>query len=200
MRSLHLSVAVAVLLVAGCASDLNQPPVDDGSVALGGAQLKLTLPDGLQLDDVSYQVTGGPAGILRSGDVNVRASTRLSFRVGDLHAGSAPYSMNLTALTVDGVPCSGSKTFSVQSTLLTQLDVELSCVQFAAPDTDDAGDLGVNVSTEVQPVRVCPVLTGISVSPSETQAGSLLELTGHTSWPLPPGWRRAGQPAARPPS
>src|SRR4051812_41202657 len=118
MKRIEASSLVLAALVSSGYFSLTACSVDTRSMAgetelenVGEVGLKLTLPSGSQLNNVSYTVTG-PNAFSKAASVDVRSSNTLSFQLS-LPVGG-PYSITLNGTATDGATtCAGAGTFSV---------------------------------------------------------------------------------------
>jgi hypothetical protein len=152
--------STAAFAVSACGADSSESDGVPGTVGL-----ELTLPNGADLDTVSYSVSG-PNSFTRTGTVDVTNSTTVSVQL-TLPAGG-PYTITLTGTTVDGATtCAGSGSFSVTAGQTTNVTVNLSCVEPQA-----TGSVLVNGS-----INICPVIDGIQASPAEVNVTKTLSLS-----------------------
>lgn len=152
----------AAFAATACGSDSTETDGASGSVGL-----ELTLPNGANLNSVSYTVTG-PGGFTRSDVVDVSNSSTVSVQLS-LPAGG-PYTIALNGSTTDGgTACSGtSAPFNVVASQTTNVSVNLTCVE---PQT--TGSILVNGS-----LNICPVIDGVEASPAEVNVTKTLSLNG----------------------
>ena len=96
--------------------------------------MSLTLGGGLQINEVSYDVSGN--GFHETGVLNVASSTSLSVVIGPIPVGSA-YLVQLTAQDAAHklTGCAGSAAFDIRAGVTVQVPVHLTCheVPAAAP-------------------------------------------------------------------
>ena len=139
----------------------NAPVATSGSI---GALL--VLPGGITLNTVSYTITGA-SGFTTTASVDLSNTPVLSFTVGGLPAGNG-YVITLTAVATDGATsCLGSATFNITAKATSQVSIHLECHQ---PST--TGTAGITGDA-----NVCPVIDGLSASPSVIFVGGSLALT-----------------------
>ncbi len=133
--------------------------------ATGAVSFALTLVPGVTLPSASYTITG-PAGFTRMGTINLTSSSTLSALISGLPAGMG-YAITVSSTASDGVTtCGGSATFNVTARATTVVVVALDCHQ--PPTTGSASISGV--------INVCPVVDGLSATPSEVTVGSSIAL------------------------
>jgi 5'-nucleotidase len=143
-------------------SDDRRAPEEAGEVSLA-----LQLANGATLNSVTYVVTG-PGGVTRNGSLDVSQSSKVSGVVGNLPAGNG-YSVNLSGTSTDhATTCSGSASFDVTARHTTAVTVSVSCKE--KPKT---GSVSINGS-----LNLCPVVDGITVSPSEVLVGASVNVEG----------------------
>ncbi|HVT07067.1 MAG TPA: hypothetical protein VHO67_06400, partial [Polyangia bacterium] len=131
-------------------------PDDAGSVAVA-----LQLANGFVLNSVAYSITG-PAAFLKTGSVDVSASTMISATVSSIPAGVG-YTVSLSGTTTDGsTSCAGSGNFDVVAHQVASVAVHLVCHQAAR-----TGSVLVNGT-----LNVCPTIDGAGASPAEVLVGS----------------------------
>ncbi|HET7718428.1 MAG TPA: lamin tail domain-containing protein, partial [Acidimicrobiales bacterium] len=165
MRSVLRFRGLVVLvgsLAAGCA-DESIPAAEQA----GGVELALQVAPGLDLDSLSYTVTG-PGGFNRSGSVNLGKSASIGFTVGGLPAGNG-YTITVTGTASDGATtCGGTATFNVMARATTTVMLNLRC-------REPAKNGSVKV---VGKLNVCPVIDALSAAPSEAEVGGVMALSG----------------------
>ncbi|HTA21031.1 MAG TPA: PKD domain-containing protein, partial [Polyangia bacterium] len=131
----------------------------------GSLSFALTLVPGVTLPSASYTITG-PAGFSKMGTINLTSSSTLSALISGIPAGMG-YSITVSATASDAVTtCGGSATFNVTAHATTVVTVGLDCHQPAT--TGSAMVSGV--------INVCPVVDGLSATPSEVTVGSTIAL------------------------
>jgi hypothetical protein len=162
IRSWTAASLLALAMTTGCATHGSS---HDGESS-DSVQMDLDIAPGVKINGASYAITG-PGGFSRSGTVNVSQSTKLSVIVGGLPTGSG-FTITITATSVDGgTTCAGSATFDVAAHASNPVTVHLTCHE--APRT---GSALVNGN-----LNVCPVIDGVSVTPSEVLVGGTVSLS-----------------------
>jgi 5'-nucleotidase len=170
----------ALFGVAGCGGteprSLGHASEDAGTISLG-----LVLASGAAVSSASYTITG-PGGFSKTGAIDVSQSQALSATIGGIPAGSG-YSIALSATSTDaGTSCNGAASFSVSAGQTTPVTVPVACKQKAT-----TGSVLVNGT-----LNSCPVVDGVSASPSEVFVGANLTLTADAhdsdSGPAPLGY------------
>jgi hypothetical protein len=175
VRAIVLGVAVATAAAVGCngssSNGGDQQGPSEGSTGTVG--LQLTLPGGLQINSVSYSISGPHT---YSGTVNVQNATTISFVVPNIAPGSG-YTITLTATTTDGsVTCLGtSASFTVNARQTTSVTVNMACTT-----TAEAGSVLVNGV----PLN-CATWNSAVANPSSTTVGGTVQLTASASAPDP---------------
>jgi surface-anchored protein len=138
----------------------------------GKVSLALSLPDGSELTEVDWVITGGGSSEPRTGTIDVENSSTVSALIGGLPA-SAGYTITLTASTSSGSACAGSGAFDIEAGEVTSVDVVVRC-----QGVSNAGSVRVNGE-----INLCPTLDGVSASPLEVMVGGTIELEAVASDP-----------------
>jgi surface-anchored protein len=164
------------LLALPCAAACSAP-ADYGSGTAaeneqhGEVSLALELPDGSELTDVHWEISGGGLTAPRAGSIAVEdAGAKISALIGGLPAGTG-YRITLTALSSQGVTCTGTATFAIQARKITAVHPVISCRGQAS-----GGSLKVNGE-----LNQCPVIEGVSASPLEVEVGGTIRLEAEVS-------------------
>jgi uncharacterized protein YjiK len=149
-------------LSSGCSTGSGSSSNSD----VGSIGLALQLSSGATLNSVSYTITG-PSSFSRSGTIDTSQSTTVTSVIGNLPAGSG-LSITLDGTATDGAThCSAPATmFAVAAHMTTAVSVHLSC---NVPGR--TGSVLVNGH-----LNLCPILDGVSASPSEVLVGSSIAL------------------------
>ncbi|HVY40170.1 MAG TPA: hypothetical protein VHM31_19660, partial [Polyangia bacterium] len=156
MKNASLFRLAIVFSVTALACKGTTRPDDAGSVAVA-----LQLANGFVLNSVSYSITG-PAAFLKTGNIDVSASTMISATVSSIPAGVG-YTVSLSGTTTDGsTSCAGSGNFDVVAHQVASVAVHLVCHQAAR-----TGSVLVNGT-----LNVCPTIDGAGASPAEVLVGS----------------------------
>ena len=153
--SSSLTAAILVLSVAGgCAEEESDRP--------GGVQLQLSLPSGVTLNSISWNVLSSTGAVLASGSTNTtgpRATPSLSVSVPQ----GTGERVSVAATTTAGASCAGtSDPFNV--TRGTSVPVSLMITCTAPPASTGLGT--VVVTTVVDPGHLCPTLTSWAAVPN----------------------------------
>ena len=128
------------------------------------ATIALTISPGVTISTATYWVIA-PDSKVTTGTVAVGSSTTVRVILSGLPTGTG-YQLIVSGMASDGVTgCSGSTTFS-SPTPSTGVGVTLTCAAPPAPGQ-------VLVSTSV---NTCPVIDGVSASPSSVAVGSAMAL------------------------
>src|SRR5262249_50472703 len=123
------------------------------------------LPGGATLKTVSYTITG-PKGFVKTGSVDVSASTKLTALISGIPAG-AGYLITLNATTTDGTTaCAGSASFDVLAGKISTVPVALTCHEAAR-----LGSVLVNGT-----LNICPTIDAVETNPAEVQVGGSIRL------------------------
>jgi hypothetical protein len=153
----------------------------------GEVGIALQLPGGIAIDSVSYSITG-PRGFIRTGTIDVSASTMVTALISGIPAGTG-YTITLAATTTDAsTSCTGSATFDVMPRKISSAVVPMSCLE--APRT---GSVLVDGK-----LNICPTIDGIEANPAEVQIGGSIALSAsaHDSDagpnPISFGWTSSG--------
>ena len=133
----------------------------------GSLSVDLVLADGIEIDEVGWQITGN--GMDMSGDIDVSApGSTASVEVFGLPPGETDYTVTLTATSTDEeVTCQGSAPFNVEVGQSTDVMVMLNCKK---PRT--LGGVRVNGK-----FNICTQLTKAVVSPLQTSVGNDISLS-----------------------
>lgn len=161
LRWIALSLS-ALLPLVGCVGSTNSPQGETGSLSVD-----LVLADGIQIDEVAWQITGN--GMDMSGNIDVSApGSTASVEVFGLPPGETDYTVTLTATSTDqDVTCQGSAPFNVEVGQSTDVMVMLNCKK---PRT--LGGVRVNGK-----FNICSQLTKAVVSPLQTSVGNDISLS-----------------------
>lgn len=179
MRTRLVSLSSVLSVASACTGVA--PEAAAGRAPTGTLKLSLTVPDGSAIQTVSYTVSGPALTTNRSGTVNVgNSNPPLRLRVGALPVASG-YTMTLAATTSAGVTCAGQGTFSIGDALTSALAMRLVCGAGVSVQRDDRGDVRASVDVVIAARISCPVVTGISALPAETELGGNIELEGFSS-------------------
>jgi len=159
-----LAVAASGAGVLSCSEGPSPEAADSRDIGAVGLTLKLS--DGATIDSVSYTITG-PAGFAKTGSINVSNSQTISGVLSGIPAG-AGYTISITATSTDGkTTCAGQASFAVSAHATAPVKVSLAC-----RTASTNGSVAVNGT-----LNLCPVIDGVSASPSEVIVGSSLELS-----------------------
>jgi hypothetical protein len=144
----------------GCGSDGAGPtPTGQHESEIGEIGLDLRLPDGSEVNEVSYAITR--AGLTpRTGMIPVGADGHARMQIGSLPAGTG-YTITLTAARGTLPPCEGSEGFSITAGQTTDVSVALQCG--ALPRSG-------NVSVDGT-FNYCPSTPTIIATPSSAPVG-----------------------------
>ena len=160
-------MGAGALSVAACGSAGEVRQGADQSETAGTIGLSLQLSGGIVLDSQNYVITG-PNGFSKSGSIDLSAASAYSAVIGGIPAGTG-YSITLSGNASDGTTsCNGSASFDVTARTTTQVTVAISCHQAAK-----TGSVLVQGA-----VNTCPVIDGLSASPSSVFLGATLALSG----------------------
>lgn len=200
---LSCAAAIAVLAVPGCSHD-SAPSTGPEASERGNLGLNLILDSEQQLDEVTYTITGsytlaggrdpdgaGPllpgqaVAVNETGTIPVEAElAEVSAYVYGLVASSTPYTIELEAVTADGLTeCHGTAEFTVVAGQTVGVTVPFQC----SLTDDDRGSIDVDVD-----MNECPVIEWMSLAPVVNEEGftSLLraEATDRNGEPLTFTW------------
>ena len=161
LRWIALSLS-ALLPLVGCVGSTDSPQGETGSLSVD-----LVLADGIEIDEVGWQITGN--GMDMSGNIDVSApGSTASVEVFGLPPGETDYTVTLTATSTDQeVTCQGSAPFNVEVGQSTDVMVMLNCKK---PRT--LGGVRVNGK-----FNICTQLTKAVVSPLQTSVGNDISLS-----------------------
>jgi hypothetical protein len=197
MKKLTAAAAFAALAFGGCATEgVNEKPENQfGSVASAIVLNEL----GLVINTIDFTVEDAADAVVTNGTLNVENSSRIEFQVGNLPIANN-YEMILSAVTVpdpatqESLNCSGRANFDIADNGVSALTMGLVCQGDISIDVDARGDVRVTVNVTQEGDHVCPVPTGISALPAETQVGSSIQIQGFlssaadgTTWSAPAG-------------
>jgi len=154
---------VLALVVTGCTTDDPQPGAETGSLSVA-----LVVADGVEIDQVDWQITGNDTDKSGSIDVSAPGSTPSVEVYGLLPTDGEDYLVTLTAESTDGkVTCAGSSPFSVEVGVATEVMVILNC---KLPRRYG----GVRVNGKF---NICAQLNMAIVSPLQTSVGNEIDLS-----------------------
>jgi 2',3'-cyclic-nucleotide 2'-phosphodiesterase (5'-nucleotidase family) len=145
-----------VIAAAGCSTDSGE----SGSEVTGSATLSLEAADGIEIDSVDYEITGGDMEPM-SGTIDTSAAgATASVEVFGLAPGDA-YTVTMTATSDDGeTSCEGSEDFGVEAGASTDVMVILNCKR--PPLLGGVRANGkLNVCAQLTKVIVAPLATGV---------------------------------------
>jgi hypothetical protein len=126
MRGWTLAVALAGLLPA-CGGDKPPGSGTTSNPSAGAVAFALTVPNGVELDTVGYQLTNGAGVPMQTGEISVKDSQSIQFQLGNVPPGSG-YTVSTTASGPSGVMCSGSAgPFSVAPRATTNVKIGMAC-------------------------------------------------------------------------
>ncbi|MGB5695672.1 MAG: hypothetical protein WBM46_08480, partial [Polyangiales bacterium] len=131
----------------------------------GGLSLALTIDDGIEIDEVAWEITGGEMAPM-SGVVNTSApGSTASVEVFGLPEGD--FIVTLEATSTDGeTTCGGSAPFNIEAGQVTETHLLLRC---QLPPRFG----GVRVNGKL---NICAELTKVVVSPLQTSVGNVINL------------------------
>ena len=178
--------AAAGAVQVGCSSNPSSPTAGGGSTpattpspdGVGTVGAKLTLPGGVQVNSVSWTLTGpnGASTVVQTGTVDVSKSLSASFQIGNI-APANGYAVALAATSVDGTTtCAGSAQFNVTARTTTSVSVNLQC----NAATSEAGS-AIVTGTPYE----CGQWGSVSASPLETGVGGTVALSAQATGPNP---------------
>jgi len=161
-----VALVSAALYVAGSSCSGTHGPSSSTNDQTGGSIGLLLVGGTVNISTLSYSITG-PGGFTKSGSIDVSSSTKASFIIGGLPAGTG-FTITLTGTSTDGSTiCGGSAPFNVTANSTTAVMLSLDCHQ--APKTGSISVTGT--------FNVCPNLTAISANPDEVLVGSSIALS-----------------------
>jgi hypothetical protein len=132
----------------------------------GSMTFALQVAPGITVNTVNYMITG-PNAFMKSGTIDVSASTQLTATIGGMPGGTG-YQIMLTATATDGTTgCGGSASFNIMSRQTTSVVVALTC-----HETPKTGSVTVNGT-----LNVCPVADGLNATPGEVLVGGSIALS-----------------------
>ena len=164
------AVACLPLMIGSCSSEgKNAGRGDPRAVAdeesKGAVGLSLQVGGGVAIDSATYTVTG-PGGFSRSGTSDLRHSATLSLMIGGLPAGPG-YSISVTAVSNDGLRCTGTASFAVIARAIATVALRLQC-----QEPDRTGQVRVGGA-----FNVCPRIDALATSVAEVYVGSRIALS-----------------------
>jgi hypothetical protein len=164
-NSRRLLVLFAASALAGGAFSACSPSAADHAGEVGDVSVALTGAGGVTINTVAYSITG-PMSFMKSGSIDVSASSTISSTIGGLPAGSA-LTITLTASSTDGgQTCSGSAPFTVTAHQTTPVTVSVRCHE--GPKTGSVLATGA--------INVCPQIDGVTATPTEVSVGGSVAL------------------------
>ncbi|MEM7135754.1 MAG: hypothetical protein AAF500_04195, partial [Myxococcota bacterium] len=161
LLNICLLLATAGVAIAGCSGG-SDTAIPEGS---GGLALTLTIDDGIEIDEVTWEITGGDMAPM-SGVIDTSApGSTVSVEVFGLPEGD--FVITLMATGTDGeTTCGGSAPFSIEPGEVTETHVLLRCE--LPPRLG-----GVRVDGKI---NICAELTKVVVSPLQTSVGNVINL------------------------
>ena len=167
-HSTKLTAIAAVALLSG-ATALNCSKGSSPS-SLGDVKLAFSLPDGLTINSVSYQVLSSSSATLLQGSINTsdkNATVSLDLAL----PASTGDTIKLTATTTSGVSCTGTSTpFNIVSGSATSVNMGLACGGGSASSIPGTVIVNANVTEGDN----CPSITSASVAPAQTSVGGTI--------------------------
>ena len=161
-------------------------PADYLGAGTGAIAFALTVPNGVELDTVSYQLTNAAGTTVQSGSVSVQSSQSIEFQLGNVWPGNG-YTVTTTSTGTNGVSCSGSAgPFTVVARATTTVQIGMAC--YAAGS--DAGNVFVTGTPYLCGTwnSLSTVGTGSQITNgSEADVGSTITLTATATGPDPTG-------------
>ncbi|MBT8453625.1 MAG: hypothetical protein KJO40_16795, partial [Deltaproteobacteria bacterium] len=156
-----------IILLCGALAAFGCANTDTSQGSTGSLSLDLLLAGDIQIDVVTWEITGN--GMEMSGSIDVAApGSTASVEVYGLPVGEEPYSVELTAVSVDQeVTCGGSAEFDVEVGVSTPVMVVLNCKL-----PQQLGGVRVNGK-----FNICTELTKAVVSPLQTSVGNQISLS-----------------------
>lgn len=160
-------VSCAVITTAGCSTDTG----DTGTAGTGSATLSLEVVDGIEIDSVEFEITGGdmePMG----GTIDTSApGATASVEVFGLPPGDG-LTVTMTATSNDGeTSCEGSEDFAVEAGVVTDVMVVLNCKR-----PPSLGGLRANGK-----FNICAQLAKTIVAPLATSVGSSIDVSAQAA-------------------
>lgn len=149
---------LGALALAGCTGD--------DPTSSGGVTIELELSDGIQIDEVSYEVSRNDQ-VLMDGSINTSSpGSTASVEIYGLREANG-YLIEMTATSTDSeTTCSGSAYFNVFIGRVTEVAVMLTC-----KPPEERGGVRVNGR-----VNFCPNLPEVVVSPLQTSIGNQIDV------------------------
>jgi hypothetical protein len=146
---------LAAVAAAGCSA----------SEPTGGVEIAWNVGGGVTLTSATYYILA-PNGAVTSGTVAVGNSPKVAVAVGTLPAGSG-YTLIASGVASDGTTgCSGTASFTVTGASTNVVVVQLAC--------GDPGSPGQ--ALVVGSLNVCPLIDGVSATPSSAGVGATIGL------------------------
>lgn len=149
----------AVFAAAGCSTNSGETGTD----ATGSATLSLEAADGIEIDSVDFEITGGDMEPM-SGSIDTSApGATASVEVFGLAPGDG-YTVTMTATSNDSeTSCEGSEDFSVEAGVATDVMVVLSCKRPPSLGAVRANGK-LNVCTQLAKTIVAPLATSVGAT------------------------------------
>jgi hypothetical protein len=151
-----------MLAGVGCGSDPSLPA--GGTGPTGSIDLALTLPDGSNLSEVKYEITGTPTpilGVIPVPSPNAMISARILVPAG------MNYLLTLSGQSDAGTVCKAQGTFGIVAGQITNLGIVLACHA-----EDQNGTLIINGQ-----VDQCPKIKDLAATPISVPVGGQVNLT-----------------------
>lgn len=154
MKTTHVALLVLLgvcpLALVACGASAGENGERGTNSDLGSVQVALQLSSGLELDSLTYDLTGPST---RTGTIDLTNSTTVSVLLGGVPVGTG-YTLTLSGAATDGkTTCAGtSEAFAVNAAATTPVKVGISCKQARA-----TGGILVNGV-----INVCPVIDSFS--------------------------------------
>jgi len=143
----------------------------DGSGSSGGVgeiRLALSLPGGMTISSVDWQVLSATSAIIVQGTINTSDPNLQPSVITGIPAGVND-TVVMTAMTNTGVACSGTSSgFNVTAGQTVNVPVNISCGQ----TTPSSGLGSAVIMATVVPGDSCPVVTAYSLSPASAMSPS----------------------------
>ncbi len=177
---------VVVGLVVSCGGRQVSGPGESPGPATGTGTIAfaLTMPPGVELDTVGYQLVNAAGATAQAGTISIQTAQSIQFQLSNVPPG-AGYTITLSSTGTGGVSCSGSAgPFTVVARATTMVQVGLACY---APGAD-AGNVLVNGTP-----FLCGTWNSLSTvgsggqvtNGSEANVGSAITLTATATGPDP---------------
>ena len=190
-----VGIAAAIAIVACSSGQSSSTKVGGGSSSQGDTGTvggTLTIGAGVNVTSLNWSIGNGATPY--TGTVNIGDAQSVEFVAGGILQGGG-YTVTISGNDSNGGTCSGtSGTFTVVAGGLTQVGVNVTCVDIAANDAAVAADVttgsvyvnaNVTLDASTAAATQCPGISSFSINPAEVLLGQPAQLGLSTVGPTP---------------